>query len=245
MQTGYKQCINRKRQVHNREFFFSFFLGPYPQHIQVSGLGVESKLPLLAYATATAPSHSYSLYHSSQQCQILNPLRRPGIKPTFSWILIRSIQQFVNHWGRKGAPAAGQLIVSLRYHQGDAQKSCCTEMILASMNRIHLSRRILYYTWKLYQPQHASFCVTVKNKSYFYCIQWKGHLPRAQCSVPRKIHPAHGTAQAQEPSQVRGRQSAGRRRTSFRSSRSAHSWDHLSQNLPDLNFFFSEFSAVW
>ena len=40
-------------------------------------LGVQSDLQLLAYATAIAMqdlSHVNNLYHSSWQCQILNPL---------------------------------------------------------------------------------------------------------------------------------------------------------------------------
>ena len=47
------------------------------QHMEIPRLGVESELPLPAYATATAtqdPSHVCDLYHSSRQCQILNPL---------------------------------------------------------------------------------------------------------------------------------------------------------------------------
>ena len=44
-------------------------------------LGVESKLHLLAYASAIATqdlSHTCDLHHSSQQCQILNPLSEAG-----------------------------------------------------------------------------------------------------------------------------------------------------------------------
>ena len=62
-------------------FFLSFlffgFLGPHLRHIEVSKLGGELEIQLLAYATATAtqdPSHVYDLYHSSWQRQILNPL---------------------------------------------------------------------------------------------------------------------------------------------------------------------------
>ena len=54
--------------------FFSFLFGPHPRHMEVSGLGVESEG---AYAPATAmpdQSHICDLHHSSQQCQILNPL---------------------------------------------------------------------------------------------------------------------------------------------------------------------------
>ena len=45
--------------------------------MEVPRLGVELELQMLAYTTATAtwdPSHVCDLYHSSQQCRILNPL---------------------------------------------------------------------------------------------------------------------------------------------------------------------------
>ena len=45
--------------------------------MEVPKLGVESKLQLPTYTTATVtqdPSHVCDLHHSSQQCQILNPL---------------------------------------------------------------------------------------------------------------------------------------------------------------------------
>ena len=45
--------------------------------MEVPRLRVESELQLLAYTTATATpdlSHICNLHHSSQQCQILNPL---------------------------------------------------------------------------------------------------------------------------------------------------------------------------
>ena len=60
-------------------FFFFVFLAPYPQHMKVPRLGVDSELQLLAYTTATAapdPSRIFDLHHSLQQCQILNPLSK-------------------------------------------------------------------------------------------------------------------------------------------------------------------------
>ena len=48
------------------------------QYMEVCRLGVKSELPLPAYITATAmkdPSHLCDLHPSSQQHQILNPLR--------------------------------------------------------------------------------------------------------------------------------------------------------------------------
>ena len=61
--------------------FFGFclfvfcFLGPYPQHMEVPRLRVQSELQLLVYTTATErqdPSHICDLHRSSQQCRILN-----------------------------------------------------------------------------------------------------------------------------------------------------------------------------
>ena len=53
------------------------FLGPYPQHMEVPRIGVESGLQLPAYTTATAtwdPSLVCDVHHNSQQHWILNPL---------------------------------------------------------------------------------------------------------------------------------------------------------------------------
>ena len=59
-------------------FFFSFvFLGPYPRHMEVPRLGVQSELQLPVYTRAIAtqdPNRICGLHHSSWQCQILNPL---------------------------------------------------------------------------------------------------------------------------------------------------------------------------
>ena len=57
--------------------FWFWFLGLRLQHMEVPRLGVKSELQLLAYTTATAIwdlSHVCDLHHSSQQCQIHNPL---------------------------------------------------------------------------------------------------------------------------------------------------------------------------
>ena len=62
-----------------KNFKFVCFLGPHRWHMEAPQLGVLSELQLPAYATATAtatqdPSYVCDLHHSSQQCQILNPL---------------------------------------------------------------------------------------------------------------------------------------------------------------------------
>ena len=62
------------------QFFFLFvFLGPHLRHRDVPRLGVESELQLPTCTTATAVqdlSCVCDLHHSSQQCQILNPLNK-------------------------------------------------------------------------------------------------------------------------------------------------------------------------
>ena len=74
-------------------FLFSF-LGQHLQHMEVPGLGVESKLQLPAYTTAEAtrdPSRICSLHRSLWQHQTLNPLSkakdRIHILTETSWVL--------------------------------------------------------------------------------------------------------------------------------------------------------------
>ena len=73
---------NIKRQVLKGQFsliLFFCFLGLHLQHMDVSRLGVESELQMLAYATASATQDLSSvcdLHQSSRQCQILNPTDR-------------------------------------------------------------------------------------------------------------------------------------------------------------------------
>ena len=74
-------CVHLKPAQHFKstilQSFFFCFLGLYPWHMEIPRLGVELELQLPAYTTATAmPDLSCicELHHSSQQCQILNPL---------------------------------------------------------------------------------------------------------------------------------------------------------------------------
>ena len=69
------------------------FLGPHPRHMEVPGLGVESKLQLQAHTTATAmldPSLICDRHHSSWQHRILNPLSeardRTCVLLDISWV---------------------------------------------------------------------------------------------------------------------------------------------------------------
>ena len=70
-------------------FFIFCFLGFHVWHMKVPKLRVESELQLPAYTTATTRqdlSHTRELQDSSQQRQILNPLRsRPGTEHESSW----------------------------------------------------------------------------------------------------------------------------------------------------------------
>ena len=58
---------------------FLVFFWPHPWHTEVSRLGVELELKLLAYTTAKAVwnlSRVFELHHSRWQCQILNLLSK-------------------------------------------------------------------------------------------------------------------------------------------------------------------------
>ena len=64
-------------RIRNNFFFFFGFLGLHVQHVEVPTLVIKPELQLPAYTTATAvwdPSHICDLHHSSQQCQIPDPL---------------------------------------------------------------------------------------------------------------------------------------------------------------------------
>ena len=74
----YFSLLSRRTQ---RYYYYFFFFRATPAACgssRVRGLGVESKLQIPAYATATAtqdPSHICDLCHSLWQCWILNSLR--------------------------------------------------------------------------------------------------------------------------------------------------------------------------
>ena len=63
--------------IHMFSLYLSLFSGLHMQHVEIPRLWVKSELQLPAYMTATAmwdPSCTCDLCHSSQHCQILNPL---------------------------------------------------------------------------------------------------------------------------------------------------------------------------
>ena len=60
-------------------FCFVLLFRATPVHMEVPRIEIELELQLSAYSTNTAMpdlSHICSLHHSSQQCQILNPLSK-------------------------------------------------------------------------------------------------------------------------------------------------------------------------
>ena len=88
-------------QVSNIVFSLLFFFLGNLRHMEVSRLGFESKLQLLGYATAMPhPSYICCLQSNSQQCRILNPMRRLGIKTLLSSVLVI----FLTCWVPMGTP---------------------------------------------------------------------------------------------------------------------------------------------
>ena len=79
------------------------FLGPHLRHMEVSTLGVELELQLLAYATATTrriPRCIFDLDHSLPQCQILNPLSKARDQ---THNLMNTVE-FITCWTTVGTP---------------------------------------------------------------------------------------------------------------------------------------------
>ena len=104
---GESDCHQESKGLVGNVFSSVFlpFLGPHPWHMEVPRLGVESELLPMTYARATATpdlSHICDLYHSSRQCQILNPLSeardQTHILMDTSWVL--------NLLGHKGSSFA-------------------------------------------------------------------------------------------------------------------------------------------
>ena len=79
------------------------FLEPHLQPMESSRLEAELQLQLPAYTTATAtwdPSHICNLYHSSWQCQLLNP-RSKAKDRTHN---LMDISWVCDHWATTGTP---------------------------------------------------------------------------------------------------------------------------------------------
>ena len=97
-------------------FFFLvfFFLEPHTQHMEVPRLGVESEMQP-SYTTVSAmpdPSLVWDLYHSSQQCQIHNPLRKAR-----DWTRILMDTNWVcYHWATTGTPRIFFFLIAWKFH---------------------------------------------------------------------------------------------------------------------------------
>ena len=84
-------------------FFFAGGGGCTPQHMEIPSLGVELELQMLAYTTATAtqdPSHVCDLYHSSQQCWVLNALSEARDRTH----ILMDPSQILYRWATTGTP---------------------------------------------------------------------------------------------------------------------------------------------
>ena len=70
---------------------YFFFLGPHLWHVEVPRLGVELELQLQLLATPQQhqiPAASATYARAQGSAGSLTLWARPGIKPTFSWILV-------------------------------------------------------------------------------------------------------------------------------------------------------------
>ena len=82
------------------------FLGLHLWHMEVSRLGIESELQLLAHTTATATldlNHIFNLHCRLGHTGSWTHWARPGIEPMSSWILLG----FLTHWATVGTPISG------------------------------------------------------------------------------------------------------------------------------------------
>ena len=79
---------------HPANSVFFFFLGPYPQHMEVARLGVELELQLPVYTTATEmPDLSWIVIYTTAHgiARSWTHWAGPGIEPESSWILVRFV----------------------------------------------------------------------------------------------------------------------------------------------------------
>ena len=137
---------------HTKNFFFFFFLGPYPWQMEFPRLGVELELQLLAYTTAMAmwdPSHICNLHHSSWQDWNLNPLReardwtcilmntslshnRNSPETFFFFCLFRATS--VVYGGSQARGWIGAALAGLHYSHSNARSELCLTYTTAHSN---------------------------------------------------------------------------------------------------------------
>ena len=94
-------------------FFFCFYLGPHPWHMEVSRPGVELELQLLAYATATAVRSEPHLQSTPQLTEKLDP--RPTEWSQGSNRILMDTGQFCFHWATMGTPEFSFIISRLTW----------------------------------------------------------------------------------------------------------------------------------
>ena len=103
--------INNNHYCFFSSFFFFCFIGSHLQHMEVLRLGVTLELQLPAYTTATAmlgSSHVCNLYHTWQQCWILNPLSKDRDQ---TWVLMNT-SWVCYHWAATGTPNHYYLLIT-------------------------------------------------------------------------------------------------------------------------------------
>ena len=141
--------------------FFFGFSGPYPLHMEVPRLGVQSELYQLAYAMATAirdPSRVCDLHHSSPQCQILNPLSKIRNRPATSRFLVG----FVNHWATMGT------LASEFWQQCGKWPACPAPTVLYLVHPGHLISLLLLSSSRLHFTLRASDLSKMYIGSHFF-----------------------------------------------------------------------------
>ena len=112
-------------------FFFFCFLGLHPLYMKVPRLGVKLELQLLAYATATAmPDLSCicNLHHSSQQCQIPDPLSEAKDQTS----ILMDTSQILFCCATGGAPSS--LFILLRPSEDWMMPTCIKKLDLYFTN---------------------------------------------------------------------------------------------------------------
>ena len=145
-------------------YLFICILGLHLWHMEVSRLGVNSELQLLAYTTATATwgmSRVCDLYHSSQQRQILNPLTEARDQTH----ILMDTSQARYHWATMGTSIFFSLL--LRLHS-DSQSQTASYWL--SLYKDDLKWDLDYL---LLNTRHLSGHWKHKINSWFQNYMWE------------------------------------------------------------------------
>ena len=145
--------------------------------MEVPGLGVKSELQLLAYIIATAtpdPSCICNLHHSSQQCQILNPLNEARV----GTCVLMDSSPVHYYWATMGSPFFSFLkgyfvfieflgYVDLQF-SSNIEKNCYFLKIFVSS----ISEKQLHYFILLYVVSDAIGSLHLFQLYIFYATFW-------------------------------------------------------------------------